>query len=119
VTVTGLRSAEGVVRACMSADAGHFPNCRGDARSYHATVPAQKQVKLKFTGVRPGHYAISLLHDENANGKADRAMGMVPKEGFGFSRDAKVKMGPPSFDDAAIDVGAGIQTFAVKMRYLI
>jgi uncharacterized protein (DUF2141 family) len=30
----------------------------------------------------------------------------IPKEPFGFSRDAPAVMGPPSFDDAAFDVPA-------------
>ena len=34
----------------------------------------------------------------------------IPKEGYGFSNDAKGRMGPPSFDDAAVEVGSGEPT---------
>ena len=60
-----------------------------------------------------------LTHDENSNGKADRALGMMPKEGFGFSRDAKVRMGPPRFSDAAIDIGAQDRNLIIRMRYML
>ncbi len=120
VTVTGLRNAEGVVRACMTSDEDRFPRCRGVPGAYGATTAAQAgSVTFTFTGVKPGRYAIALLHDENGNGKADRALGMMPKEGFGFSRDAKVRMGPPRFSEAAFDIGSENRALTIHMRYML
>ncbi|WP_234030260.1 DUF2141 domain-containing protein [Erythrobacter mangrovi] len=120
VSVTDLRNAKGIVRACMTTDADKFPRCRGVPGAYAATADAQEgTVTFTFTGVKPGRYAIALLHDENSNGKADRVLGMMPKEGFGFSRDAKVQMGPPSFADAAIDIGEEDRDLTIRMRYLL
>ncbi len=120
VTVTGLRSDRGVVRACMTSQQESFPKCRGIANAYAANVRAHEgRLVLSFAGVRPGRYAIALLHDENGNGKADRALGMMPKEGFGFSRDAPVRMGPPRFDEAALDLGTGDRTVEIRMRYML
>ena len=119
MSVSGLRSAKGVVRACMTGDAARFPKCAGDPRSYRLVLPATLSLKLTFEGVAPGRYAIALLHDENANGKADRAMGMMPKEGYGFSRDAPVRMAPPKYDDAAFTVSDDDVNLAIKMRYML
>lgn len=119
VTVTGLRSHEGVVRACMTDDAARFPRCRDDAGSYRAVVPAGEPLVLDFGHVAPGRYAIALLHDENDNGQADRAAGLLPKEGYGFSRDARVRMGPPSFEAAAFDVGPAPVRQTIRMRYML
>jgi len=119
VTATNLRSAKGVVRACMTTNPKRFPKCRGDENAYSKTVPAGQTVSFSFTGVKPGRYAIALLHDENNNGKADRALMMIPKEGFGFSRDAKVRMGPPKFTSAAFDVAVEDQALTIKMRYML
>ena len=120
VTVTELRNAKGVVRACMTTDEDQFPRCRGVPGAHGATAPAHDgSVSFTFTNVKPGRYAVALLHDENANGKADRALGMMPREGFGFSRDAKVRMGPPSFADAAVDIGAEDRGFTIRMRYML
>lgn len=118
VAVSEVRSAKGVIRACMTTDPAKFPRCRGVAGAHSAVVPASGTVTLTFSGVQPGRYAIALLHDENENGKADRAAGMMPTEGFGFSRDAKVRMGPPSFRSAAFDVGAQPVSHSIRMRYL-
>jgi uncharacterized protein (DUF2141 family) len=120
VTVTGLRSAEGVVMACMTPDPKRFPKCRGDASAYRRTAEASAgTVHIVFTGVTPGRYAIALLHDENANGRADRALGMMPVEGFGFSRDAAVRMGPPAFGDAVFEVSPGTVRQTIRMRYML
>lgn len=120
VTATELRNARGIVRACMTTDTEKFPRCRGVAGAYAATADAREgAVTFTFTGVKPGRYAIALLHDENGNGKADRVLGMMPKEGFGFSRDAKVRMGPPSFADAAIDIATEDRSLTIRMRYLL
>jgi uncharacterized protein (DUF2141 family) len=119
ITVTDLRSTKGVVRACMTTREDIFPRCIKDAGAHRAVVPATDKVEIRFTGVKPGNYAIALLHDENDNGKADRAMGMMPKEGYGFSRDAPVKMAPPRFKDAVFVQGEGTSRIAIKMRYFL
>lgn len=119
VDITGLRSTKGVVRACMTPHQAKFPRCQGDAAAFSLTVAAKDAGHITFTNVPAGRYAIALLHDENNNGKADRALTMIPKEGFGFSRDAKVVMGPPSFGDAVFDVGNAAVHQTIKMRYML
>ncbi len=120
ITATGLRNANGVVRACMTGEVARFPNCEDPDASYHAVGDAAASVTLTFRDVKPGRYAIALLHDENANGKADRAAMMIPTEGFGFSRDAKVRFGPPKFAAAAFEVAPGArEKLVIRMRYLL
>ncbi len=119
ITVTDLRSAKGVVRACMTTRADIFPKCIKDPSAHRMVVPAGPRVEIRFTGVKPGSYAIALLHDENDNGKADRAMGMMPKEGYGFSRDAPVRMAPPKFADAVFVQGEGTSRMTIRMRYFL
>ncbi|VVT02805.1 DUF2141 domain-containing protein [Erythrobacter sp. EC-HK427] len=119
VTITNLRNTDGVVRACMTTDADRFPRCQGTAGAHSTVVEAGQATTLTFRNVEPGTYAIALLHDENNNGRADRALGMMPTEGFGFSRDARVRMGPPRFNDAAITVGSAPVRQTIRMRYMV
>ena len=114
-----MRNHDGVVRACMTRDADRFPRCQGSSQGYRVVVPAGQATTLRFNDVAPGTYAIALLHDENDNGKADRVLGMMPREGFGFSNDAPVNMGPPSFSEAAITVGAASLHQTIRMRYML
>ncbi len=119
VEITNLRNTHGSILACMTTEVDHFPRCRDDATSHRITVPAAESLVLRFRNVTPGTYAIALLHDENNNGRSDRALSMIPREGFGFSRDAAVRMGPPSFADAAITVGASPMRQTIRMRYML
>lgn len=118
VSVSGLRSSGGMVRACLTSDSDDFPKCT-DPRDQHIVVKASPSVEFAFTGVKPGRYAIALLHDENGNGKMDRALLLMPKEGYGFSRDAPVRMGPPKFEAAAFSVGDEPIREAIRMRYMM
>ena len=117
VQVHSLRSSKGLVQVCLTSQPDHFPECEDDATAIKATVPAARSITLSFTKLKPGRYAIALLHDENGNGKVDTAL-MIPKEGFGFSRDARVVMGPPSFDSAAFNLAVGNNSQRIGMRYL-
>jgi uncharacterized protein (DUF2141 family) len=118
VTFSEARSMKGMVRACMVHVAADFPDCTDASDAHRANVPTSA-LQLRFAHVMPGRYAIALLHDENSNGKADFVLGMMPKEGFGFSRDAPVKMGPPKFAAAAFTVGEQPMQLAIRMRYLL
>ncbi|MGI9374909.1 MAG: DUF2141 domain-containing protein [Tsuneonella suprasediminis] len=116
--ITGLRSAKGLVRVCMTRIPRSFPDCKDDPASRQMSVTADKALKLTFTDVPVGSWAIAVLHDENSNGKADKAL-MIPREGFGFSRDAPVRFGPPRFKDAVFAVPQDDVSISIRMRYML
>ena len=119
IIVTGLRSHDGLVQACMTSHPDEFPDCPSKSEdAYRMTVSASGDVKLQFTKVKAGRYAVALLHDENSNGKMDRML-VIPREGFGFSQDAKIKMGPPKFEEAAFTVGKTPVKQTIKTRYIL
>ena len=66
--------------------------------------------------VPPGVYAAQAVHDENANQDLDRNALGLPLEGFGFSRDAPLRAGPPRFEEAAVEVPVegGVLSFALR-----
>lgn len=119
ITVTDLRNSDGVVRACITSLERAFPRCNRDPDAHRSVVRARGTVTIRFTDVEPGEYAIALLHDENEDGKANRVLGMAPREGYGFSRDAPVRMAPPDWDDAVFTVGSASQNLTIKMRYFL
>lgn len=116
-TVSGLRSDKGQVLACLTARPEVFPNCEKDPSALIRVVAADETVTLDFGAVPEGRYAISLFHDENGNGKLDKRL-LVPREGYGFSRNAPVILGPPSFRQAAFTVGPAGEHQTIRMRYM-
>lgn len=117
VTITGLRNSKGFVRACITASPRSFPDCTKDANARTISVAATNGTVLTFRNLPAGRYAISVLHDENADGRMNKTL-MLPREGFGFSRNARVRFGPPSFESAAFDLGERAMHTAITVRYL-
>ena len=59
-----------------------------------------KEMQITFADIKPGNYAVSVLHDENQNKDLDQGKLGIPKEGYGFSNNVMGVMGPPSFRKA-------------------
>lgn len=117
LNISGLRSMKGNVLVCVTANPKFFPNCSKDPNSLRARVAARNSATVRFDSVVPGTYAAALMHDENANDKLDMAI-MIPKEGFGFSRNPAVVTGPPKFKSASFAVSGGNASQSVKMKYM-
>lgn len=117
VKLEGVRNLKGVVRACLMKDARAFPACERDPHSIKLSVPASA-TSIRFEQVQPGDYALALFHDENANNRLDTLFG-IPREGFGFSRNPRVRFGAPRFNDASITIGAAITRLSVRLQYIL
>jgi uncharacterized protein (DUF2141 family) len=118
IVITGLRSEKGNVLVCLSTDPKYFPDCGKDAKARKMKVSAARAGNIQIEGVKPGTYAVALIHDENANGKMDMRL-FLPREGFGFSRNPKIRMGPPKFESSQFVVGEEDAHYAVKMNYIL
>ena len=55
--------------------------------------------KIIFNNVKPGEYAIIVLHDENENNRMDFEQNGMPKEAYGLSNNP-MSFGPPQYQDA-------------------
>ena len=117
IQVANVRSPRGVVHACLTRDSRHFPDCRADPLAVRSTVPATSEV-LRFPALPAGRYAVTLFHDENRNQRLDMLMGM-PREGFGFSGNPRIRFGAPKFKDVTIAVPPGQTVQTIRMQYLL
>lgn len=118
LAITGLRSDRGNVLVCLSASPKYFPDCTDDANARKLKISASQADSIEISGVRPGTYAVALVHDENANGKMDMRL-FLPREGFGFSRNPRIGMGAPKFKSAQFTVGDSDAHYAVRMNYIL
>ena len=59
-----------------------------------------------------------MFHDENGNGRLDTLLG-VPREGFAFSRNPPLRLGPPEFDEASVTIADRDVEAPVRLRYLL
>jgi uncharacterized protein (DUF2141 family) len=118
VKVTGIRSGKGKI----------ILNVFKNNDTYDKEQPCKKYVFDKKTlangtlvvdcDLEPGTYGITLVDDENANGKIDKNLIGMPKEGFGFSNFFMEKMKKPVFDDFKIDLKSPNNKVEIKVKYM-
>lgn len=117
VEIEGMRNHRGQIHACLTRNPAHFPDCRRDPEALRESVAAASR-HVQFKGFRPGTYALTILHDENSNGRMDKVVG-VPKEGFGFSQNPIVRFAPPSFERVRIALTRGHTDAKVRIQYVL
>lgn len=119
IAVDGMRNTRGHLLVCVTANAAAFPDCSRDPAATRLRMAAgdvHGQMRVTLRG--GGTYAVAVVHDENGNGRLDTMM-MMPREGFGFSRNPRMRMGPPRFTDAAFPVGDAPAHQQVRLRYML
>ena len=116
-TVVGARRVAGNITFTLYGDRPEaFLAHRGSITLTRVTL-AGTAATACFAVSRPGVYAVAVYHDENDNHHFDRSLIGLPVEGYGFSRNAAIFMGPPSFASVRFDVGAGDTRIAISLRY--
>jgi uncharacterized protein (DUF2141 family) len=111
-----MRNMNGQVHICLTRSAEHFPDCAGDPAAIKRSMPTDHAVRFAIDAP-PGAYALSVIHDENGNGRLDTRLG-IPREGFAFSNNPRIWFGPPSFASARFQLSPGGTALNVQMKYM-
>lgn len=83
-----------------------------------AAISKEGTTVLTFDNVKPGLYAIALMHDANSNNMMDKSFIGLPQEGYAFSQNAFGRLGPPSFDRCSFEVVDGQTTaLSITLKY--
>jgi uncharacterized protein (DUF2141 family) len=119
VRVVNARNPKGEIRIALFQSAEGFPGDAAKAlRRQQAQIdPKTLTTQAVFAGIPQGVYAVSVFHDENMNGKLDKSLVGIPKEGYGASNNPKRKMGPPSFEEAKFQLDGTNQSLEIKLSY--
>lgn len=112
VHVTNTAGGKGNVNVAVCDRERFLKQC-----AYTGSVPARDgETVVTIKSVPAGTWAVLAYQDENANGELDRNLIGIPSENYGFSRDARGRFGPPSFDDAAMPVRDETMTATVRLH---
>jgi uncharacterized protein (DUF2141 family) len=117
VKIANIKNDKGDILIGLYSDGQNFPRKTSDGRIVKASKDG---VIVEFHDLKPGPYAVSVLHDENSNKDMDQSKIGIPKEGYGFSNNAKGSLGPPSFNKAKFQLLPGQKNTAISidLRYL-
>lgn len=116
VTVTGIESATGTVRAQL------YRGIESDWLEsgrwlYRIEVPARAgSMSFCLPVPEAGPYAVAVRHDVNGNGETD-----LTSDGGAMSNNPSINifnLGRPSVRRTRFEVGSGVSTISINMRYM-
>jgi uncharacterized protein (DUF2141 family) len=116
ITVTNIRSREGVIRFKFYDDSTPFPHDTGFLRIVVPKTDFEgNSFTVTYTGFTAKNMAIALGDDENNNVELDMGW-FLPKEGHAFSDYYHTSMRRPVYDDFDFFLN-GDKKVVMKMRY--
>ena len=120
IKVENLRNSKGVVQYAIYNKDGSIPDEKYERyfRKRIAEISKNKST-LTFNKLPAGKYAVSILHDENENGKIDKKFLVpLPSEGVGISNYKSIGISNrPNFSKASFLVKSNMEK-VIKIIYL-
>jgi len=115
VNVNNIKSQKGSIRVGLFNSEKDFMKNAVEGKVVKASA---NEVTVIFENLQPGDYALSVIHDENENGKLDSNVFGIPKEGFAFGNNAMGPFGPPSYEEAKITIRDQVVRQVIKLKYM-
>lgn len=118
VKVLDIRNSTGAVACALFEAPEGFPTeFLRFATDIVMTKVRDTQARCDFLDIPPGTYALAVIHDENMDGKLGTNWLGIPREGYGFSSDAKASMSAPSFEAASFPYGGQNLDLTIELNY--
>lgn len=116
VEITGASSDKGFIRVLIFSGEKGFPDQPEKAVKNFSIPPKNRSCKVMVSDLPPGKYAVSVIHDEDNDGKLSTNAVGYPTEKFGFSNNPKVYFSAPGFDKTAFDLGSADKKILITLR---
>lgn len=119
VKIAGFRGVEGLALVTLYDSEQNWLKMPQAVQVVRAQLKGP-DLSIEFKDVKPGTYAVSVIHDENKNNKLDMRWlpWPKPKEGVGVSNDPDNKAGAPKWNAAKFEVPAAPLTIKVTVKYV-
>jgi uncharacterized protein (DUF2141 family) len=118
IEVDGLRNSNGAVLFALYNKDDAFPDEHYKKCIKKLTCKIiEESSTVTFDSLPEGNYAISILHDENSDGKINKGL-ILPKEGIGFSNYESIGFSNrPAFPKASFNLHSDMR-IKVKIIYM-
>lgn len=116
LTITNIQEGKGNILVSLYENESQFPYKPFETISIDKSTVKNATVVCTIKNLQSAQkYAITLLDDENKNEDMDYNLVGIPKEGYGFSNNAKPRfLTAPSFEDCSFSPQKPI---SIKMKY--
>ena len=117
VKITGIRSAKGQIAIGIFLDDETFQKEKQYlSKKFEKSTLVKGEMNVRFS-LEPGTYGLSLLDDENSDGKMKYNFLGIPKEGFGFSDYYHTGFKMPKFKSFSFSIDKDqVKRITVRMR---
>jgi uncharacterized protein (DUF2141 family) len=117
VMVEGVKDIGGLMTATLYGDDPEkFLKSAGELKVWREPAKAPTtEMCLWLPG--PGTYAVAIYHDNKSVKRFTRGPLGLPNQGYGFSRNPRLRLGPPALKSASFPAAAGDTTVNIKLRY--
>jgi uncharacterized protein (DUF2141 family) len=114
--ILGAKSDKGVVRVLIfDSEKGYPDNPELALKSFSLRVVNRKST-VQIKDLKPGNYAISVIHDEDENGELNTNSFGYPLESYGFSNNAKAYFSAPPFSKSAFELKHEVKNISIQLR---
>ena len=116
--MAGFKNTNGTVKTVLVNTKEDFLKEAGQEGGTAATenISADLKAGHTFENVAYGTYAIKVYHDANGNNKLDKNMLGIPKEAYGFSNNARGKMGLPAYESVTFEFNSPEQVIQIDVK---
>ena len=115
VTVTNFNQLEGNIIVSVFNKSEDFPK-EGKHYQDNTSKVNNYSKTIIFKNLPVGDYAVAILHDRNSDGKCNKNLFGIPKEGYGFSNNCKPILSAPSFKCTKINLSSN-KTIKIELIY--
>ena len=116
ITFKGLRNNKGIVAIGLHNSPKGWHKKPEMEPNWSKKDMKDGTLTVRLENLEYGTYAFSMMDDEDANLEMDKFMGL-PREGFAFSRNPKVGMSVPKFDECSFLVDTMVVELVVEVIY--
>ena len=100
IRILNIEEKIGFIHFAIYDNPEFFPENEGKKLGFKEEVKNLINNEIIIGDLKESYYAVAIYHDKNSNDEFDTFLS-IPQEKFGFSNDAKVFLGPPSFDESS------------------
>lgn len=116
VEVQNIETDQGQIGCSLFSNPNDFPSKSDKAVQSFFVTPKARKAKCMFKNVKPGTYAVSVMHDLDKDDELDSSFVGRPKEPWAVSNNAPAeRFGPPKFDAAKFEFDGAPMTIKVKL----
>ena len=117
VEISNFQSDEGQLGCTIFSKEEGFPTESPKADIQVFSKPKSKKGTCSFDGIKPGTYAIAVMHDADMSGKLNKSFVGRPKEWWGVSKNMPAhRFSAPTFDECKFQYAGGKMTLKVKLQ---